>query len=114
MIISQNQLLELDKIKLDEFLHRVIRHARVAFGSNLKDPDEVLYDKFEKWFYDAKKYHITKETDVFSYLELCLVSDELASEEKPRWMLMVLNKKSISAEKKMERIYNRIMEEAGI
>lgn len=113
MIVTQDQLLELDKIKTDEFLQRCIVHAKNELGNKITVTDEALLINFEKWFYEARKYHITKETDVQFYLELCLVNSELAAEEKPRWMMMVLKKKSITGEKKMQRIYNKITEDAA-
>ena len=87
-----------------------VKRAMKKPGNKISCSGEELYSKFEKWFVDAKKYNITREADVQLYLELCLVNKELAAEEKPRWMLMVLRKKSISGDKKMQRIVNGMKE----
>ena len=110
MIITQDQLSALDKIKEEEFLMEAVKRAMKKPGNKISCSGEELYSKFEKWFVDAKKYNITREADVQLYLELCLVNKELAAEEKPRWMLMVLRKKSISGDKKMQRIVNGMKE----
>ena len=81
-------------------------------NDKIKMNDLDLYENFTKWLQDARKYNITKEADVQSYFELCLVNTDLASEEKPKWMRMALNKKSMTGEKKLQRIYEKIAEDA--
>ena len=109
LVLSQKQVTLFDRDKLLVFLRKVMDHSKKNMAAQIQVSDEALLEKFESWFKDAKSYGIRKEKDVSVYLQLCLLSNNLARWDKPDWIRLILQNAELTPGEKIERLHQQIM-----